>query len=136
MQNKCFSIGDLHDDVVLLQLPECFGNFLSYSDFYSQNSKTIGPNYLTKENGQSILVLVVYDAIMQVVAYSVMLASFITTAKALFVQKYLSVSSVVYSVTCGLVRQRSWVRFPICRHLSKIFFLHKKVGKTKKTVSN
>ena len=28
-------------------------------------SKTSGPNYITKESGQSILVVVVYDAIMQ-----------------------------------------------------------------------
>ena len=28
-------IGHLHDGVILLQLPECITNFVSYSDFYS-----------------------------------------------------------------------------------------------------
>ena len=30
-----FIISHLHYGVILLQLPECFTNFLSYSDFYS-----------------------------------------------------------------------------------------------------
>jgi len=33
--NVCDTTGDFHDDVTWLQLPECFGNFLSYSDFYT-----------------------------------------------------------------------------------------------------
>ena len=41
-------------------------SFLFRFVFPHENNKTIGANYLTKENGQSILVLVVYDAIMQV----------------------------------------------------------------------
>jgi hypothetical protein len=55
-----YKIGDLHDGIILLPLPECFANFLSYSDFYfHKNSKTIGTNGLTKESRQSILVVVV-----------------------------------------------------------------------------
>jgi len=42
-------------------------SFLFRFLFPHENSKTIGANYLTKENVQSILVLVVYDAIVQVV---------------------------------------------------------------------
>jgi len=41
-------------------------SFLFRFLFPHENSKTIGANYRTKENGQSILVLVVNDAIMQV----------------------------------------------------------------------
>jgi len=41
--------------------------FLIEIYFPHENGKTIGANYLlTKENGQSILVLVVYDAIMKI----------------------------------------------------------------------
>ena len=47
-----FAIGDLHYSVILLQLPAFFANSLSYCP--------------TKESKQSILVVVVYDAIMQI----------------------------------------------------------------------
>ena len=49
------SIGHLHDDFVLLQLPNC-------SNFYPilENNRTDTTNYFTKGNRQSILVVVVF----------------------------------------------------------------------------
>jgi hypothetical protein len=46
--------------IIWLPLPECFASFIPH-----ENSKTIGTNYLTKGNRQSILVVVGYDTLME-----------------------------------------------------------------------
>jgi len=79
------------------------GIFLFRFVFPHENSKTIiGANYLTKENGQSILLLVVYDAIMQVTYYVI----------------YVYVAWDIYHLSCGSEGSKNTTResclFIIC----------------------